>query len=551
MQFKEAKRVLTTIKHLKAKQLFYQCYYRVFKNGIIFQNQNDNINLKPWCAKWSAPYASNEVLTKFGEVSFLNEKVNIHSSLNWHDSNRPKLWLYNLHYFDLLNSQYADLHFELLNDLIQNWIINNQYNQGTGWEPYVVSLRIVNWVKWFSQHQINKKEWLDSLNKQAESLIGKIEYHLLGNHLFTNAKALIFIGVYLNSTRAKVLLQKGLTILNKEISRQLLPDGGHCELSPMYHSIILWDLCDLINLANCCGLPELQNHIQQWKEALKNGVKWLELICHPDGMISFFNDSALGVAPTLNDIKSYMNYLKIEETIQPSQLGSLSCQLLKDSGYCVINLPNDSKAILDVAKVGLDYQPGHAHADTLAFELSLHSQRFIVNSGTSTYEIGVQRAYERSTKAHNTVLLNNTNSSDVWASFRVGNRANPKNFLMNNVQNKIQITCEHDGYKPLIHRRQWSFSDRELIIKDTIDGEGKKEAEARFYLHPDVKIISNDNQVIKCQLKENQIVYIQILEGGNYSVESTFWYPHFNNSVPNQCLLIRFNGNQILTRVYW
>jgi hypothetical protein len=31
--------------------------------------------------------------------------------------------------------------------------------------------------------------------------------------------------------------------------------------------------------------------------------------------------------------------------------------------------------ILDVAPVGPDYLPGHAHADTLSFELSLFGQR--------------------------------------------------------------------------------------------------------------------------------------------------------------------------------
>ncbi|MFB1490650.1 MULTISPECIES: heparinase II/III family protein [unclassified Thiocapsa] len=45
-------------------------------------------------------------------------------------------------------------------------------------------------------------------------------------------------------------------------------------------------------------------------------------------------------------------------------------------------------ALLDVAPIGPDYLPGHAHADTLSFELSLFGQRVIVNGGTSRYRIG-------------------------------------------------------------------------------------------------------------------------------------------------------------------
>ena len=45
-------------------------------------------------------------------------------------------------------------------------------------------------------------------------------------------------------------------------------------------------------------------------------------------------------------------------------------------------------ALLDVARVGPDYLPGHAHADTLSFELSLYDRRTIVNCGISQYANG-------------------------------------------------------------------------------------------------------------------------------------------------------------------
>ena len=57
-------------------------------------------------------------------------------------------------------------------------------------------------------------------------------------------------------------------------------------------------------------------------------------------------------------------------------------------------------AILDVAEVGPSYQPGHAHADTLSFELSLYGQRVLVNSGTSQYGNDAERYRQRSTGAH-------------------------------------------------------------------------------------------------------------------------------------------------------
>ena len=42
---------------------------------------------------------------------------------------------------------------------------------------------------------------------------------------------------------------------------------------------------------------------------------------------------------------------------------------------------------MDVALIGPNYQPGHAHADVLSFELSLFGQRLLVNIGTSEYRL--------------------------------------------------------------------------------------------------------------------------------------------------------------------
>ena len=57
---------------------------------------------------------------------------------------------------------------------------------------------------------------------------------------------------------------------------------------------------------------------------------------------------------------------------------------LSDSGYIRYH-SNETTVILDVGKIGPSYLPGHAHADTLSFEMSLFGQRLFVNSGTSDY----------------------------------------------------------------------------------------------------------------------------------------------------------------------
>ena len=81
---------------------------------------------------------------------FLNqEKTFPDGGIDWASKDMPKLWRYNLHYFDYLfdagRSHDAKVH------LISDWIVKNPPGTGDAWEPYTLSLRIVNWIKFFLQ----------------------------------------------------------------------------------------------------------------------------------------------------------------------------------------------------------------------------------------------------------------------------------------------------------------------------------------------------------------------------------------------------------------
>ena len=77
----------------------------------------------------------------------------------------------------------------------------------------------------------------------------------------------------------------------------------------------------------------------------------------------------------------------------------------------------NSKLIFDAAAIGPDYIPGHAHADTLSFEMSICDQRVFVNSGTSEYGLSSRRLNQRKTFSHNTVEVDGKDSSLVWSGF--------------------------------------------------------------------------------------------------------------------------------------
>ena len=117
-------------------------------------------------------------------------------------------------------------------------------------------------------------------------------------------------------------------------------------------------------------------------------LKWLETFCHPDGQIAFFNDAAFNLAPTPAAIRSYASRLNIKTRSSSKDQNGPSLKHYPDSGYAALEVHN-AKLLIDIASIGPDYLPGHGHADTLSFEMSLFGKRIFVNRGTSQY--GLER----------------------------------------------------------------------------------------------------------------------------------------------------------------
>jgi uncharacterized heparinase superfamily protein len=406
----------------------------------------------------------------------------------WDDPQRSALWTYNLHYFDDLRRAGWRGRKDWHRTLVSRWITENPPPIGVGWDAYPTSLRIVNWIAWDLAAGLLTEHARICLASQAEWLSRSLETHLLGNHLFANLKALVFAGSYFDGAVADRWMGIAVARLERELGEQVLNDGGNFELSPMYHSIFLADLIDLVNLSDVFPGRISNGLVERLRETAGRMLGWLAAMTHPDGEIAQFNDAALGVAPALAQLEGYAASVGIERSSVGKRLVGANVEALHlaDTGY--VRLETDhAVAICDVALVGPDYLPGHAHADTLSYELSVGSRRIVVNGGTSQYGLGPGRLRERSTVSHSTVEIAGLSSSEVWSGFRVGRRACPFDVTLEALDVGVRLAASHDGYKRLagapIHRRSWTMRQGELIVEDTVRGGGHV-AVARHILHP-------------------------------------------------------------------
>lgn len=216
-----------TIRHLKASQIIARIHFRLARPRPRHVSSNSSRRSGEWTRSADHPIS----LVGLNRFTFLNRTYDL-DEIGWDNPAVDKLWRYNLHYFDDLAAKDAASRSTAHRTLIERWITENPPAGGSGWEPYPTSLRIVNWIKWLLAGNIPSPNMLNGLAIQADWLTQRLEYHLLGNHLFVNAKALIFAGLFFEGADADRWLSLGLNLLHQEIDAQILADGGHFELSP-------------------------------------------------------------------------------------------------------------------------------------------------------------------------------------------------------------------------------------------------------------------------------------------------------------------------------
>jgi uncharacterized heparinase superfamily protein len=193
----------------------------------------------------------------------------------------------------------------------------------------------------------------------------------------------------------------------------------------------------------------------------------------------------------------------------------------------------------DVGNIGPDYQPGHAHADTLSFELSFGKQRVFVNSGISEYGASPERQRQRGSAAHNTVVVADENSSEVWSGFRVGRRARPLSVRVEDLGEILRAEAAHDGYRylagaPRVHR-SFELVESSFTVADYVSQ--AVQAEARFHLHPAIDVVQLTMDDAAVILPNSQRLHLK-LEGGPPAIVRTTWHPRFGATQPNLCLVL-------------
>jgi hypothetical protein len=425
-----------------------------------------------------------------GVFRFLNHAEALGGEPAWTARQVGHLWSYHLHYFaygvDLAwawritgDRGYA-ARFE---ELALGWIAATEGGRGDGWEPYALATRAIQWMEALllfgdgvrpeARDAIGRSLW-----RQLAVLERRLERHLGANHLQRDFQALAVGGLLFDGADAARWRTHGARGLWRALAEQVLEDGGHYERSPMYHAVALDDFLRAAALLRAGGEPVPAEAM----ERIRRMARAFGVLCRPDGALHLFNDAARDGGPSRDDVDTLARHV-LGEGI-PGTEGAL---LLPETGYFGWAQPGGGARLLaDCGVPGPAYQPGHAHCDLLSFELDLAGRPVVVDAGVSGYEGDPYRAYARSTRAHNTVMVGGREQSEVWGTFRVARRAQPvaPALSADAAGARFEGACRPFHDARTLHRRVIEVSAAGCRVADRVEGSAGAPLDSYLHLHP-------------------------------------------------------------------
>lgn len=371
--------------------------------------------------------------------------------------------------------------------IILDWIQNNPFLRG---EHYTSAMECALRIPVFF-YALKRIESLTTV--EFNSVSEMIYNHALliskklslfssrGNHTVTEATGLVFAGALFGmARRGQDWLKIGIQLLNNELPRQVLCDGGPAEQSVGYHRFVLdlyWLVLDFIQKN---GLGE----VSHWEERLVIGEYFMNMLNGQVRDCASIGDSdngfaiAQGVKPLRNSGGPFEN---------------IKTKVFRASGYSMMN-DGCYALIIDHGPLGMPPLHNHGHADALSIWLSYQGKPFLVDSGTYRYNGASRwRRYFKGTQAHNTVTIDKQDqavqeTSFIWSHAYSGQI---DTFLEN--EQLLFWSASHDGYTrlcdPVQHKRSILYDkDNHLLIRDYFKGLGEHHFQINYHLHPDVAV---------------------------------------------------------------
>lgn len=490
------------------------------------------------------------------------------------------------------NYRYKD---EIFNQLA-SWLESNPYPKGINWISGIeLGIRIINIIytlKFLGDEPLSPEQ--QRLIIQFISIHGNhlfrypSKYSSQANHAIGEALGMFAAGICFPSIDgAKKWKSFGKKVLEREVTRQIYPDGSGFEHSIHYLQFILDHF--LIYYLLCREYGEPYNKAVE--EKLKSSFEFISNILDKSGNYPSIGDEDNGYLLKLwfgrhNNFVSLLNTgavlfdnskwilknsefdhktffllgkdskIKWDELKRNKNSVDTKNQYFRNAGLAIIGDKNKSEILFigNSGSLGLKPLGGHGHADALSFWLSYDSQPVFIDPGTYLYHSGGKwRTYFRSTSAHNTIRVDRHDQATIVGDFIFKNFYKIKRPYFNETEEKIVWSAGHDGYMilkdPVFHKREVTYikKEKQMVIVDYIDCRKSHLIECFFHLYPECFFLKDGHffDVIwgkaKIRMKVDEKWNQQKIIKGKKKPLNGWYSPRFNQIQESQTLVLSAN----------
>jgi uncharacterized heparinase superfamily protein len=414
-----------------------------------------------------------------GYLSFAGERREI-NGMNAVMEKSSEAWHCHLHGFSWLGDLRAvgsDEARRYARAMIEGWISEYGKWSPLPWRPDITGERLTNWLTHFGFYAADApdpfREMLFSeLARQARHLSRNASKAASGSQRIISLKGLVYCGVSLPDSDKH--LHQAMRQLEIELSRQILPDGGHLSRNP---SIQLQLLSDVIAVRETLVAAHLEP--PAWlKDAIRRVAPMLRGLRLGDGGLSLFNGGAKDDADIIDQILSKANVRARTVSSAPH------------SGFHRLSAGR-STVIMDTGRLPPRDANRWGHAGALSFEMSAGKERLIVNCGGGGLGPEWRQAL-RCTAAHSTVVVGDLNSAQIDPEGGATREPRPVISSRREIDGNAIIEAVSEGYQQSLgvtHRRLLMLTPDggELQGEDQIYGRAGAGFDARFHLHPNIQ----------------------------------------------------------------
>jgi hypothetical protein len=426
---------------------------------------------------------------------------------------------------------------------VEDWIGQNPPQLGVNWACTMeVSIRAVNWLWGYHYFKDSpsltddfRLEFLKSLLIHGRHIKRNLEWSetLTTNHYLSNLAGLIYLGVLLPEFKeAQHWRELGLKELEKEISKQVYPDGVDFEASIPYHRLAIELFLSPLLLCQINGIPisdQVLDHLEKMIEFVMYYTK-------PDGTAPMIGDNdngrlhrlkvwsepdrewvdhryLLAIGAVMFEREDFaqaagdqweeafwllglsaLEFKKRVDTIGSSEVLRPGSKAFRDAGIYIMR-GEDVYLIVDAGGVGQNGYGGHAHNDTLSFEFFAHGHTWIVDPGTYVYTADYEARHAfRSTAFHNTLMINGVEQHpcDSRHPFRMIDHQKPRilKWAHGSERDELvaQFTSSQRKLKGIVHRRSFVLDTRSKSLHICDEVEGLKDGSFTFFLQTPAQV---------------------------------------------------------------